>query len=148
MIFEIEPHIGIGAVKLGMSPKEVKNTIGSSFYCHSTETMDYYFENTLQIEYSAGLVTFIGISFSNEYTVLFLGKNVFDIEASLLFELFSRNEKGSHSYSSSEYLFPEQILTLWDADEQYDKIGGEQRVIWAQVGLGSKSYLEAVNKNA
>ena len=148
MNFEITPHIGIGAVKLGMSKEEIKTILGSSSYSGSSNSSDYYFSNSFQIEFSEGGADFIGISYSPEYVVLYQGKNVFDIEALELFELIAKNESGIHKYDSYEYLFPEQILTLWDADEQYVRIDGEERVIWAQVGIGSNSYLKAVAKNA
>ncbi|EPJ81519.1 hypothetical protein CFII68_18785 [Pseudomonas sp. CFII68] len=41
-------------------------------------------------------------------------------------------------------MFPNQILTLWDADEQYDRQGGERREVWGQVGIGTNAYMAAI----
>ncbi|WP_139213161.1 hypothetical protein [Pseudomonas kilonensis] len=41
-------------------------------------------------------------------------------------------------------MFPNQILTLWDADEQYDRQGGERREVWGQVGIGTSAYMAAI----
>ncbi|MFT5400173.1 MAG: hypothetical protein ACI9LO_002753 [Planctomycetota bacterium] len=144
MNFEITPHTGIGPVKLGMSQEEIKAALGVSSDSGSNKSSDYYFANSLQVEFSEGKADFIGLSYSDEYIALYQGKNVFDIEAPELFRVMAQNESGVHKYDAYEYLFPEQILTLWDADEQYDRIGGEERVVWGQLGLGSKSYLKAV----
>ena len=51
-----------------------------------------------------------------------------------------------HQYGPGEYLFPDQILTLWDADEQNDHFGHEERAVWAQVGIGSEEYLEEIER--
>lgn len=145
MEFEIEPHIGFGPVKLGMNRTEVDSVLGSEFHSGSHKNSDYYFKNSLQIEFENEEVNFIGISHSSSYTALYKGINIFDIEAEKLFELIASNEEDKHTYDSYEYLFPIQVITLWDADEQYDRIGSETRVIWAQVGIGSQNYLKAVS---
>lgn len=145
MNFEIEPHIGIGLVKLGMSRVEVKEALGDDFYSGSHGRSDYYFSNSLQIEFLEGKTDFIGASYSDQYTVIYHGQNVFDITSEALFNIIAKNESANHSYVASEYLFLDQILTLWDADDQYDHIRGEEREVWAQVGIGSSSYLKAVS---
>ena len=55
-----------------------------------------------------------------------------------------RDNSGDWPFDASGFVFPNQIVTLWEADEQYDRLGGEQRPIWALVGLGNQRYLEAV----
>ena len=145
MNLEIIPHIGIGPVKLGMSREQVKVALGEPNYSGSNKNSDYYFDNSLQVEFFEGKADFIGLSYSDAYIALYQRQNVFDIEASKLFNLVAKNETNKHNYDSSKYVFPEQIVTLWDSDEQYDRIGFEERVVWAQVGLGSKSYLKAVS---
>ena len=39
-----------------------------------------------------------------------------------------------------------QIMTLWQADTQYDYLGSESRLVWAQVGLGNERYLASISK--
>jgi hypothetical protein len=53
-------------------------------------------------------------------------------------------DSGPHVFDRYEYCSPNQILTLWDADEQYDRQGGEEREVWGQIGIGSKEYVAAV----
>jgi hypothetical protein len=55
------------------------------------------------------------------------------------------DDSGSHEFDRYEYRFPNQILTLWDADEQYDHQGGEGREVWAQVGIGNHAYMAAID---
>jgi hypothetical protein len=148
MKLEIIPHIGFGPVKLGMSREDVKSALGDEFYSGAHKNSDYYYSNSLQVGFLEGKADFIGISYSDKYEVLYRGKNVFDMEAHELFELIAQNENEEHNFNESEYLFPDQIVTLWDADEQYDRLGGEERLIWAQVGIGTTLYLEAVSKYA
>ena len=145
MNFEIKPHIGIGNVELNMSRSDVKKIIGEKHFSGSKEEMDYYFDNSLQIEFENDKADFIGISYHPSYNVIYKNINVFDTEAKELFNLIASNENANHEFDANEYLFPEQVVTLWDADEQYDRIGSETRSIWAEIGVGSQNYLEAVS---
>ena len=145
MNYEIKPHVGIGNVELNMNRSEVKKVIGEENFSGSNEEIDYYFDNSLQIEFVNDKADFIGISYHSSYNVIYKSINVFDTEAKELFNLISSNEKENHTFDAYEYLFPEQVVTLWDADEQYDRIDSETRLIWAQIGVGSLNYLEAVS---
>ena len=144
MEFSINPHNGIGSIKLGMSRAEVREILGASFDS-SIGSLDYYFNGSLQVEFENDLVIFIGLALDESYVVTYFGVNVFDVEASELFALISAKEPQKHSFEQGEYLFPEQIITLYDADEQYDYLGNHQRAVWGQIGLGSKAYLKAVS---
>lgn len=144
--FNIEPHKGIGPIQLGMTRLEVKSALGEKNYSGSSGNSDYFYENSIQVEFEQGKADFIGASYSDNYLVLYKGVNVFNTSSEELFTLIAANENNPHSYNSYEYLFPDQVVTLWDADEQYDHIGKETRVVWAQIGIGSKNYLEAVSK--
>ncbi|MBO9492053.1 hypothetical protein J7384_16955 [Endozoicomonas sp. G2_1] len=144
MEFSIKPHNGIGLIKLGMPRAEVRELLNGSFDS-SRDSLDYYFNCSLQVEFENDLVSFIGLALNESYVVTYFGVNVFDVEASDLFALISANEPLEHTFERGEYVFPEQIITLYDADEQYDYIGNNQRSIWGQIGLGSKAYLKAVS---
>ena len=145
MGYEVIPHMGIGPVKLGMSREEVKEALGVKNYSGSNGEIDYYFKNSFQIEFESNKADFIGVSYHPDYTVTYQGMNVFDTEAKKLFEFIATSENENHKYEPIEYLFPTQILTLWDADEQYDHIGLESRLIWAQIGVGTQCYIKAVS---
>jgi hypothetical protein len=141
MEFVIKPHDGIGLIKLGMSREQVKELF-SGFFTLSDGTSDFYFDSCLQIDFENDLVDFIGVSQNVNYQLMFGGIDAFDVEGITLFNAISANESESHSFNESEYIFPDQIVTLWDMDEQYDYLGNHKRKVWAQVGIGSKSYLE------
>ncbi|MFB2726866.1 hypothetical protein ACE02H_05295 [Shewanella mangrovisoli] len=144
MEFSINPHDGIGSIKLGMHRAEVREILDGSFDS-SRGSLDYYFNGSLQVEFENDLVNFIGLALDESYVVTYFGVNVFDIEASELFALIAANEPLEHTFDRGEYVFPEQIITLYDADEQYDYLGNHRRSIWGQIGLGSKAYLKAVS---
>ncbi|UCX05085.1 hypothetical protein [Shewanella glacialimarina] len=144
MEFVIKPHDGIGLIKLGMSREQVKELF-SGFFTLSDGSSDFYFDRCLQIDFENDLVDFIGVSQNVNYQLMFGGIDAFDVEGITLFNAISANESESHSFNESEYIFPDQIVTLWDMDEQYDYLGNHKRKVWAQVGIGSKSYLEVAN---
>jgi len=144
MEFLIKPHDGIGPIKLGMSREQVKELF-TGFFTLSDEASDFYFDSCLQIEYENDLVDFIGVSQNPNYQLIYDGFDVFDVEGFTLFNIISANEPVSQSINESEHIFTDQIVTLWDMSEQYDYIGNHKRKVWAQVGIGTKSYLKAVN---
>jgi hypothetical protein len=144
MEFLIKPHDGIGPIKLGMPRKQVKELF-AGFLNLSNGASDFYFDSCLQIEFENDLVDFIGVSQNESYQLLFGNIDAFDVEGITLFNAISANESKNHLCNESEYIFPDQIVTLWDMDEQYDYLGNHKRKVWAQVGIGTKSYLKVVN---
>ncbi|MFT3736408.1 MAG: hypothetical protein QM776_15550 [Rhodocyclaceae bacterium] len=146
---KIEPHIGIGPIKLGASRHEARaalSAIGLPLEA-ADKNLDYFDRAGIKVEYTSDCASFIGVSHSKVCLFTYFGKNVFDTPATELFELFASNEAtGNHVFNTYEHVFPEQILTLWDADEQYDRIGMETRVMWAQVGVGNGVYLRAIRR--
>ena len=144
---KIEPHVGIGPVRLGAKRNAARAAlaeIGMPLEV-SKERIDYF--PGIQVEYTSDLVSFIGVSWNERYVATYHGVDVFDLAAEDLFSSVALHDKtGDHMYNTYDYVFPNQILTLWDADEQYDRIGKETRTVWAQVGLGNDIYLGAVTK--
>lgn len=146
--FEIQPLQAIGPARLGatrMETREVMAAIGFPLEA-ARGHLDYFSNATVQISYDIGeKVIFIGVSESAAFTVIFKGVDVFNLAATDLFSLMAEADgSGPHTFNSYEYRFPNQILTLWDADEQYDRKGRETRPIWSQVGIGNDAYLAAV----
>ena len=127
-----------------MHREQVKELF-AGFFTLSDQASDFYFDSCLQIEFENDLVDFIGVSQNENYQLMLGGIDVFDVEGIILFNAISANEQESHSFNESEYIFPDQIVTLWDMDEQYDYLGNHKRKVWAQVGIGTKSYLKVVN---
>ena len=141
----IEPHVGIGPVKLGMTREAARLTLrekGVSLSA-SDETVDYFCDNALQIEYDAGTVSFVGVSRHERLVCTYQGVNVFDVPAQTLFETISNGETVQHPYAATEFVFPGQIVTVWAPHDEYAH--GGHRHVYAQVGLGDRRYLVAVN---
>lgn len=66
MEFLIKPNDGVGVIKLGMSREQVKELL-VQYFSSSDKTIDFYFNNSLQIEFENELVDFISISQSSAY---------------------------------------------------------------------------------
>jgi hypothetical protein len=148
-IFDISPRQSIGPVCLGDSRSVARDALAAiGFPLESSNgPTDYFGQAAIQTEYDEqGLVWFIGLSQSEQYLARYQGVDVFALAADELFSLIaSADDSGAHEFTDSEYLFPGQIITLWDADEQYDRQGNETRPVWAQVGIGNPAYVEAVS---
>jgi hypothetical protein len=148
--FDIIPHVGIGPVRLGMSLAEVDAALaplpGALPVYKKSEHGRCFFRASLQIEFgNSGTVQFIGVSNDPDLLCVFEGRDVFDLSAPDLFALIaSRERTQTHHYSPLEYLFPDQIVTLYEADEQYDRKGGGTRPVFAEVGVGNAEYLAAI----
>ena len=143
MKLDLTPTKSIGPIELGMTRDEVRSVMEHAGYpfCYEKKTMDYFFENSIQTEYEDGTVSFIGIACDQRIELIYKGKDLFDLSAKEVFELIADSEKENHQYNENEYLFPDQITTLWEADSQYDKKRNEERVAWAQIGIGDERHL-------
>jgi hypothetical protein len=147
--FEIVPHVGIGPVKLGMTVAEAERALANCRAAqsgrHSQKPLAYFFDNALQFELGkSDRIQFIGLSCHKAILATFDGKDVFDLPATELFELIAAHDSSSkHVFDPSEYLFENLIMTVWEADEQYDRKGRQARAVYAQVGLGNEEYLAA-----
>jgi len=144
---ELQPHVGIGPAKLGAIRSDIRSAleqVGLSLDT-SSDRQDYF--DGIQVEYTDEKCSFIGASWSQRYIVKFAGLNVFNVSSEELFATLSTCDgSGEHAYNTYDYLFPNQLVTLWEADQQYDRLGGESRVIWAQIGIGNEVYREAVQR--
>src|SRR4051812_20090608 len=148
--FAFEPHTGFGPVILGTSREHTREALALAGFPieHSHKRSDHFCDSSIQVECDDNsLVSFIGVAYSPRFNATYRGTGVFDTSADRLFQLIAEGEStGVHEFNTSEYCFPGQIMTLWDADTQYDHQGNESRVVWAQVGLGNASYLAAIAK--
>ncbi|MEL6398124.1 MAG: hypothetical protein AAFR26_03450 [Cyanobacteria bacterium J06626_4] len=145
MILKLQPHIGVGPILLGMRREEVRTLMSKAGYPLSFErqSLDYFFKSSIQTEYQADeTVSFIGIASNQEINLEYLGVDLFSITAYDAFELISNLESRTHTYDDREYLFPDQIITLYDADPQYDHKEIVEQAVWGQIGLGDQRYLD------
>jgi hypothetical protein len=147
-VFEILPLEAIGPARLGASRAAAREAMAVNGFPleQSYGRVDYFCEASIQLEYGPGdEVQFIGVSGNSQLNFTFRGVDVFAISATELFSLIAASDdSGLHEFDRYEYCFPNQILTLWDADEQYDRQGGEEREVWGQVGIGNDAYVAAI----
>ena len=140
----------IGPIKLGASRPEIRRTLEEGGYPYklSRKSLDFFCDAAIQVEYIEDTASFIGVSFHSSYTCTYQGVNVFDTPAEELFFLVASAEGDdpTHTFNHYGYVFPKQILSLWEADSQYDYLGGEIRPMWGQVGIGDARYLAATAK--
>ena len=153
MEFVISPGIGIGPARLGMLRHEIHAVFESLPGAMDRHTVhrdvEWFFKAALQLEYGKdGGVLFVGASYypSCGCTFSLLGQDPWRLPAEELFALVAKLDGGQHSFNPNEYVFPNIILSLWDADTQYDCYGGETRPVFAQVGVGNQAYLRAVER--
>jgi hypothetical protein len=148
-VFEILPLEAIGPVRLGVSRATARQAMSMNGLTleQSHGGVDYFCGSCMQLSYGPNdEVWFIGVSGNLQFTFMFKGVDVFALPAAELFSLMAASDNsGPHDFTSYEYCFPKQILTLWDADEQYDHQGGETREVWGQVGIGNHAYLAAIS---
>jgi len=143
-------HDSIGPIKLGASRQEIRRVLeehGIAFKL-SRKTIVFFCDASISVEYKEDTAGFIGVSFHSSYKCTYHGVNVFDTPAEEIFSLMAASEgNGSiHKFDDCGYVFPKQILSLWEADSQYDYLGGEIRPIWANIGIGDARYWVAVEK--
>ncbi|WP_212756876.1 hypothetical protein [Usitatibacter rugosus] len=149
--FEFRPHEGFGPARLDADRAAVREAMASiGFPLEATHgRSDYFCESSVQVEFTDGRSSFIGVACSDKFRAVYRGTEVFELTAP---ELHSRiaaaDDTGPHSFDAHEHYFPGQVMTLYDADQQYDYRGNFSREVWSQVGLGSRAYAEARNGDA
>ena len=147
--FNINPGEGVGPVLLGANRTSVRDALapfeGNGLDQDSDPDLDYAFGNSLQIEYDDdGRAQFIGVGFYKGCgaSYQFHGRHIGEYSAEELFKLLSSLDAGEHDFKADEYYFPSIRMTVWEADEQYDYIGGESRPVYAQVGVANEIYAQ------
>lgn len=146
----LTPHVGIGPMKLGATRDDIRAALAGIGCPLRTArgSMDYFEGASIQVEYEDdGTASLIGVSSHHDVALLFAGVDLFDKEAEEVFALLARYDgSGAHQFSRFEYIFPDQIVTLFEADPQYDRRGGEARSVWGQIGCGDVRYKDAILK--
>jgi len=138
----IIPHYGLGPFLLGTPRarlREVMAEVGLPLESEKPK-MDYCCASALQFEYDdSGCATHIGAAYDARLNVTWENRNVFDMTARELFDLINAKEPSPLAYNDYDSHFPFQRIVLWDAQEQYDHLGGESRPVWASVGIFSEA---------
>lgn len=154
LAFDMIPHVGLGPVHLGADRAAVRASlarVGVSLTA-TRGSVDYFADSALTVDYRNDGACFLGVASGAPFLCRIDGIDPFDIAADALFAHLAEQDGGHHEYDEYEYIFPSRIVTLWDADTQYDRrrraAGREDlRVIWGQVGIGNADYLEALDRH-
>lgn len=150
MKLQLEPGAGALPVRLGVTRDQSHQDMAAIGLplLSSRRSMDFYFHNAIQIDFDGDHgASFIGVSSHEEIELIYKGQNLFALPAREVFKLIAMYEDGETiAYSEAECVFPHQILTLYDADEQYDRYHGETMPVWSQIGIGNAAYLAAITK--
>lgn len=165
MRFDLEPHIGAGDLKLGMTREETRAILGKPAYSSEKSVMDYgdfsipipakdgYFKNELQITFDDnGKVDFIEFSGKDsEFVEVYLKDiEVFKTPAQQLLQKISDTTRSEFDKEHDEipysYVFPSIDLAVWrqvipGQDEQTGEIlePDEGKYFWT-IGIGIKGY--------
>jgi hypothetical protein len=142
---ELLPGIGVGPIRLGMKRADVRAAMKAVGLPSFTERGSSDFFDALQVEYTDDTASFIGVSWSPTFTCSIYGVSPFDTSARELFSLLAKRNGGTHHFNEDEYLFPNIIVALYEAAEQYNHTHGT-RPPWGQVGVGDARYLAAVGE--
>lgn len=143
----IVPRAGLGPFLLGSPRAQVRQAMAAIGLPLEYEkpSLDRTCASSLEFEYDKnGKLWFVGASYDARIHVTYLGQHVFDLEARELFDLINSQESVPLAYNPDDLKFDSQIVTLWEAETQYDALGDESRPVWAQVGLGNQAYADAV----
>jgi hypothetical protein len=150
--FDLVPHVGIGPLHLGMTLAQADAALAplaGAGARTSHGALHYLFDAALQFELGdSGTIQFIGLADHPLILCRYRGRDVFDMAATDLFALIAANETREHAFRNDEYLFPDQVVTLYEADERYDGKGNHSRPVWGQVGVGNADYLKAIGEGA
>lgn len=138
LTLEIKPGHGAGDLRLGQSRATVRRLMQALGYSPSYEadTVDYFCENALQVEYEDGCARFIGISDHPQIRCTYRKLDVFNVDADALGSAFARDEPTVPSVTPGDgVFFPGLGITLWEAHQDYDRKGGHVRPVYAQIGV-------------
>ncbi|WP_347488541.1 hypothetical protein ABDB91_15195 [Desulfoscipio sp. XC116] len=118
----IEPHIGIGKVKLGMSRKAVHEIMGMNFESLKRDNIliDLYYESCFQVNYNKeGVVNFIEIAdgIIDNFKVVFKDIEIFKTKANDLVSYFEKiskyNKDDPDAVLGFMYIFEDIGVSLW-----------------------------------
>lgn len=152
-VIELIPKVGIKHVNFGMTREEVRSIMilkynSSPPEMRNNET-ECYFENSLQFSYEQDdTLTFIEISSYPPIGVKILGINSWEIDGKELLKFLNNIDVMNEDISEGGHnpIFQNNIITLYDLDNQYDEYGEFKGEKWGAIGIGDNRYYEAICK--
>ena len=148
---EFIPRRGIRHIDFGMSRAKVKELMKSKYNAGKPESKgedtDCYFENSLQFSFEKDdTLSFIEVYSPPPVRVILLGINTWEIPGEELFNMLSKVDVMNETISEggSNPIFQNNIITLWELDEQYDALGGHKMKKWGSIGIGDHRYYQQI----
>lgn len=139
MKFEIEPHIGVGPIKLGMSRADVHAILGVPEYTHNEREG---FLSGLMVDYDDNdCVEFIELANSNRFVAYFQDLPVHSTAADEIVSFlsqFTEYDKNDPELGRS-FIFKDLQFSLWRSvlPEKDDDLDGR---FFEAVGIAAKGY--------
>lgn len=150
-IIELIPKKGIEHIHFGMSRDEVRSIMIDKYNTGSPvkrdENIECFFENSLQFSYeSDNTLSFIEISSYPPIGVKIVGINTWEVDGKELFNFLNEKDRMNKKISESgkNPIFEENIITLYNLNEQHDVIGGFKGEKWAAIGIGDSRYYKSI----
>jgi hypothetical protein len=145
----IAPGDGVGPIRFGMPRAAVQGAmaeLGMELARAKPRTDFFGDENAIQVEYIDDTASFIGVFCGECFSCSIYDVDPFDALAQDLFQLLAKHDgSDGAAFNSTEHCFRNTIVTLYEADEQYDHKGGQSRQVWSQIGVGDARYLAAID---
>ncbi len=152
-IIELIPRKGMEDIHFGMTRDEVKSIMLEKYKAGNSEKRneetEIYFDNSLQFSFEKDdTLTFIEIFSDPKIGVKILGINTWEIDGKELLKLLNEKDQMNESISEGGHnpIFQNNIIALYELDEQYDEIGNFNGEKWATIGIGDDRYYESVCK--
>jgi len=148
LTFTMQPLVGIGPIKLGMTRSEVRDILadlGQPKARLRPPNTDCYFRSAFQVSYDDdGRVEFIETAASTDFRVLFHGSSLHEMPAEDAVRLVSEfaeydKDRPEQGYS---YIFPALQLSLWRPVLPSDRDDIEGRHFEA-IGVGKEGYFSS-----
>ena len=147
--FHLQPLVGVGDIKLGMSRAEVHRVLGPcgvSFKKsrQSAHPTDAWLDNGFQVFYSGAepCVEYVELSRGSGFEVELWGRPIFSTDASLLVEFIARQAvlDRTNPELGYSYIFPSIELSLWRPT-----VDKPESLLFSTVGIGVHGYYSGAN---
>lgn len=153
LIVELKPKVGIDEIKFGTPRDIVRKILEKDYKCyditHRDHNIDMYFQNMLGFEYADdNTLSYISVSAPPPIYLKLLGINTWEISGEVLLNKLKeidKIDKDSFEWESNP-IFVNNIITLYEMDEQYDRIGNYSVAKWAAIGIGDERYYKSIKE--
>jgi hypothetical protein len=153
IIIELIPKVGIPQINFGATRETVKKIMldqyGETQSLMSRPQTDAYFDGALQFYFEDDwTLSYIETweSPKRKVGIKLLGFYTWEISGQdLLSELKKIDEIDlTISHEETGPIFKNNIIALWNLDEQYDHFGNWTRPKWGSIGIGDERYYQAI----